>query len=151
MRRAATRSTFAVMCACSDTVVVGYDGSDTSRAAIALAARRARGRGRVVVVHSFEDPRSVGPSGPGGVELEAALGELLAGVAYEALLSAGAPARALIEVARDRNAMEIVVGARRVGLVRSGLGSVAGAVLHDSHRPVTIVPPGFDPDYPETA
>ncbi|MGZ6565327.1 MAG: universal stress protein [Solirubrobacteraceae bacterium] len=37
-------------------VVVGYDGSEPSRAAVTLAARRAGPRGRVFVVHAYELP-----------------------------------------------------------------------------------------------
>ena len=128
----------------SETVVVGYDGSDTSKAAVHLAVRHVRGSGRVVIVHCQGDSDGV-------FELEPGLSELLAGTPCELLLSADAPARALVEVARDCNAMEIVVGARNYGLVRSGLGSVAVRVVHEADRPVTIVPPGFDPDYPEAA
>jgi nucleotide-binding universal stress UspA family protein len=37
-------------------IVVGYDGSEASRAAVTVAARRAGRRGRVFVVHAYELP-----------------------------------------------------------------------------------------------
>ncbi len=36
-------------------------------------------------------------------------------------------------------------GARKLGLVRSGLGSVSRAVLDEADIPVTVVPPGYEP------
>jgi hypothetical protein len=38
------------------TIVVGYDGSEASRAAVTFAARRAGRSGRVFVVHDFDLP-----------------------------------------------------------------------------------------------
>jgi nucleotide-binding universal stress UspA family protein len=38
------------------TIVVGYDGSAASRAALLFAARQAGARGRVFVVHAYELP-----------------------------------------------------------------------------------------------
>jgi Phosphate transporter family/Universal stress protein family len=38
------------------TIVVGYDGSEASRAVVTFAARRAGRRGRVFVVHAFDLP-----------------------------------------------------------------------------------------------
>ena len=139
------------MSCCGETVVVGFDGTDTSRVAIAWAARRAGAKGRVVVVHCFEGRLAArtrrGADGGPPVELDAGLSELCAGTACDTLLSAGAPARALVETARDCDATEIVVGARSLGLVRSGLGSVAGRVLIEADRPVTVVPPGYDAEF----
>ncbi|MGZ4186748.1 MAG: hypothetical protein ACXVFA_15335 [Solirubrobacteraceae bacterium] len=37
-------------------IVVRYDGSEASRAALMLAARRAERRGKVFVVHTYELP-----------------------------------------------------------------------------------------------
>jgi len=38
------------------TIVVGYDGSEISRAAVTFAARRAGRHGRVYVVHAYDLP-----------------------------------------------------------------------------------------------
>ena len=124
--------------------VIGYDGSDTSKAALAHAARRIGGEGRLVIVHAAEAPRMGAPRRDSVFdEIDA---ELLLGARYETELVGGAPARALIEAARDRRAAEIYVGARQFGLISGGLGRVCRAVLEEADRPVTVVPPGFDPD-----
>jgi nucleotide-binding universal stress UspA family protein len=130
--------------------VVGYDGSDTSKAALAYAARSV-GHGRLVIVHSyapssssFEPDNESAGRGP----LDDLAPELVGDVPHETVVVAAFPARALVQVARQHGAREIVVGARRLGLVRGGLGTVASEVLQEADRPVTVVPPGYDPEYP---
>lgn len=132
------------MSAARRVVVVGYDGSDTSKAAVSFAARQARHGEHLVLVHSSPKP-------DGHTVFDAVVDELLAGTPFETRETVGSPARALVQMAREYNAAEIVVGAREIGLVRSGLGSVAGRLLKESDRPVTVVPPGFDPEYPDAA
>jgi nucleotide-binding universal stress UspA family protein len=135
------------------TLVVGYDGSEASRAALLFAARQAGRRGRVFVVHAYELPPDLLGSpyynrllserrGHG----EALLRELpldsdaLAGPAYETELIGGPPAEAIANVARRRNADEIVVGARGLSRVRALLGSVSHELLHVADRPVVVIP-----------
>jgi nucleotide-binding universal stress UspA family protein len=136
------------------TIVVGYDGSEASRAAVTFAARRAGRRGRVFVVHAFDLP----PDFLGSPNYDSLLGarqdhgralldalplvgndELLS-VDYETELIGGPPAEAIADVARVREADEIVVGARGLGRVRALLGSVSHELLHIADRPVVVIP-----------
>jgi nucleotide-binding universal stress UspA family protein len=135
------------------TIVVGYDGSDAARSALALAARHAGPGGRVFVVHAYELPpdflgwpnydRLLSTRRGHGETLLADLrlgeGEL-AGPKYETELIGGPPAQAIDDVARARDADEIVVGARGLGPVRALLGSVSHELLHIANRPVVVIP-----------
>ncbi len=135
------------------TIVVGYDGSDAARAALAFAAKQAGSQGRVFIVHAFElppghlgspnDQRLLSEHRGRAAELIRDLqleGEDLAGPAYETELIGGPAARAIAEVAKVRHADEIVVGARGVGRVRALLGSVSHELLHIADRPVVVIP-----------
>lgn len=133
--------------------MVGYDGSDASRAALLFAARQAGSEGRVIVVHAYELPIEL-LGAPGDESLLAQrrergavlLAEIpigsadLAGPRYETQLVAGPPAPAIAELARDRHADEIVVGARGRGRVRALLGSVSHELIHIADRPVVVIP-----------
>jgi len=135
------------------TIVIGYDGSDASRAALLFAARQAGSRGRVFIVHSYELPpdflgwpnydrllserRDRGAALLRGLPLQS---DALAGPEYETELIGGPPAESIAEVARVRNADEIVVGARGLGRMRALLGSVSGELLHIADRPVVVIP-----------
>ena len=135
------------------TLVVGYDGSISARAALLYASRQAGAHGRVFVVHAYELPPDMLGS-PNYQRLlsdhrdrgEALLSELalddpaLAGPEYETELVGGAPAAVLADVARVRGADEIVVGARGLGRVRALLGSVSHELLHIADRPVVVIP-----------
>ena len=135
-------------------VVAGFDGSPTSRAAVALAVRRAQPDGRVVVVHAFAAP-SGGYGGPSyQTLLDRALGhaqELLANLAeevpglatldWDTEVLAGRPATALANVADVEHASEIVIGTRGFGRARALLGSVAHDLIHRARCPVTVIPP----------
>ena len=137
----------------SPTIVVGYDGSDTARAALLFAARQAGPTGRVFIVHSYELPPDLLGS-PNYDRIlserrdrgEAVLREVplqsdaLAGPQYETELIGGPPAEAIANVARVRGADEIVVGARGLGRVRALLGSVSHELLHVADRPVVVIP-----------
>jgi nucleotide-binding universal stress UspA family protein len=59
---------------------------------------------------------------------------------YETELIGGPPAEAIANVARVRDADEIVVGARGLGRVRALLGSVSHELLHIADRPVLVIP-----------
>ncbi|MGZ4184397.1 MAG: universal stress protein [Solirubrobacteraceae bacterium] len=134
-------------------IVVGYDGSDASRAALLFAARQAGSGGRVFVVHAFELP----PDLLGSPNYEAILSqrrdrgeallkalpleeEPLAGPAYELELIGGPAPEVIERVARIRNVDEIVVGARGLGRMRALLGSVSHELLHIADRPVVVIP-----------
>jgi nucleotide-binding universal stress UspA family protein len=135
------------------TIVVGYDGSDASRAALELAERHAGPDGFVVVVHAYDLPADFlgAPNFDDLLTRRQALGQSLLDAlslgegkpretSYETELIGGPPAQALAYVARARNADEIVVGARGLGPVRALLGSVSHELLHIADRPVLVIP-----------
>ena len=135
-------------------VVVGYDGSPASRAALARAADRAGEHGKVYVVHAYAVPIGwiVGPSYQELFDaqlnhardligrLEEESGADLHGVSWEAEVIGDAPARAIAHVAATRDADEIIVGTRGFGRGRALLGSVAHEVIHLAECPVTVIP-----------
>jgi nucleotide-binding universal stress UspA family protein len=134
----------------SPTIVVGYDGSDAARAAFAHARRRAGNDGRVFVVHAYHLPADF----LGFPSYDELLAErqrqgraVLSEVApdgddahLETELIGGSPAEVIAEVARVRDADEIVVGARGRSRARALLGSVSGELLHIADRPVVVIP-----------
>jgi nucleotide-binding universal stress UspA family protein len=136
------------------TIVVGYDGSEISRAAVTFAARRAGRHGRVYVVHAYDLPPDflgapnydsllVARQDHGRALLDALPlvgNDELLDVDYETELIGGPPAQAIADVARVRDADEIVVGARGLGRVRALLGSVSHELLHIADRPVVVIP-----------
>jgi nucleotide-binding universal stress UspA family protein len=135
-------------------IVVGYDGSEASRAALRLAAHHAGRHGKVFVVHAYDLP----PDFHGAPYYQQMLSDRqdhgralldampLIGndevleVDYETELLGGPPAQAIAEVARTREADEIIVGARGLGRVRALLGSVSHELLHVADRPVVVIP-----------
>ena len=131
--------------------MVGYDGSEAARAAVAYAAHRASDAGRVVAVHAFQRvPDRLGfPSyqhvldasqADGRRYLGALEDEWSAAARLETSLLEGPAARALLSAADARNADEIVVGSRGFGPVRGALGSVSHALLRDADRVVVVIP-----------
>lgn len=139
-----------------DTVVVGYDASPESAAAVRWAATQAVARGwalEVAHVWGFAG-REGGGAGDTwlGRQVRAQVLEVAAegaGIATEAVPGVGAravvlhgpPARVLAE--RGEDVRLVVVGRRGAGGVRSSLvGSVATGVLHRARCPVAVVPVG---------
>ena len=136
------------------TIVVGYDGSPASRVAVGVAARRAGRGGRVIVVHAYDlPPDFLGSPDYGGIltgrqahgrALLEALplegNDELLDTDYETELIGGPAAEAIADVARVRDADEIVIGAHGHGRVRALLGSVSLELLHRADRPVTVIP-----------
>ncbi len=139
-----------------ETIVVGVDGSEGSRAALALAAREAslrKARLRVVVV--WEVPATAYGGGfalvdsnafdPLRTQSEKLADESLAtvrtshpSVDCEAVVLEGQPAEALLGAAAD--AALIVVGSRGLGgFKRLVLGSVSDQVVHHAGCPVLVV------------
>ena len=139
-------------------IVVGYDGSEESRMALAVAAERAGPKGTVIPLHVTSTPSSWLGSPYYDREVEAGYNAAQAVLAeiddidtgtatVEPELIEGDPAEALLRVAQNRDAREIVVGSRGRGRFRSILGSVSHELLERSDRPVVIVPKGaFDVD-----
>jgi nucleotide-binding universal stress UspA family protein len=132
-------------------IVVGYDGSDGSRAALDEAARIARGLGlEVVIAFGY----GVQPSGGETADHRRLLeerGEKLAAEAMAHLAELGVrgsvavvderPAESLLRVAEEHGAEMIVVGTRGEGPVAGMLlGSVPYKLVHRSPVPVLVVP-----------
>jgi nucleotide-binding universal stress UspA family protein len=63
-------------------------------------------------------------------------------------LLGGPPADAILDVARARNADEIILGARGLSRLRAALGSVSSEVIHRADRPVTVIPAAAAGDEP---
>jgi nucleotide-binding universal stress UspA family protein len=134
-------------------VVVGYDGSEESRMALAVAVQRAGPHGTVVPVHVVASASDWlgAPYYDRDVEAahqtaQALLGEIddldTGSIAVEPEVIEGEPAEALLRIARSRGAHEIVVGSRGLGRFRTMLGSVSRSLLQRADRPVVIVPKG---------
>jgi nucleotide-binding universal stress UspA family protein len=142
-------------------IVVGVDGSETSKEALRLALDEARLRGspvRAVLAWSAVSPVSLPDPGGAGVSfampvdpepvrlaVEQTLRETVESVAghsdieIEQVLVDGPPAEAILEHAED--ALLIVIGQRGRGPVSSlVLGSVSHHVLQHARCPVLVVP-----------
>jgi nucleotide-binding universal stress UspA family protein len=133
-------------------IVVGYDGSDCSRAALDEGLRTAKALGdEVVVVFGYSPP---GLWGGEIVEHEDAIEERgtkvleeakhqaeAAGATVELALVAKKPSQAIVETAEERDARMIVVGSYGdpplKGII---LGSTPNKLLHLAERPVLVVP-----------
>ena len=140
-------------------IVVGYDGSATSRAAVDHAAREAGPRGKVYVVHSYAPPPDwLGfpyyqrvlddhrARGEATLDALAMNDDPLLDTNFDTELVDTPPAEAITAVAEARKADEIVVGSRGLGRVRSALGSVSQDVLHRATVPVVVIPRAGDED-----
>jgi nucleotide-binding universal stress UspA family protein len=139
-------------------IVVGVDGSDISRAAAEHAVALARVWNAkvflVTVVRTPEGWWGLGGAPPSPEALSTALAEGqaqilnelddqldLEGVDYETVEELGDPPARLIAVAEDNGSGLIVIGRRGAGLAeRVMLGSVADRVSHQSPVPVLVVP-----------
>lgn len=131
------------------TALVGYDGSETARAALAFAAQRVGPGGRIVVAHIVAPPTafidtqyyddSLRRAREHGEASMRAVEDVLGGVPAELQVAEGPPAQTLVDLARETGADEIVVGSRGFGGGRAMLGSVAHALLHETDRPLVIL------------
>jgi len=135
-------------------IVVGYDGSPASRAAIARAVQQAGEDGRIYIVHAYSLPPDYLGTPNYQLLLDAALGGAQArvgrieeecgadlhGVEWETEIIGDAPARAIAGVAAAREADEIIVGTRGFGRARALLGSVAHELIHLAECPITVIP-----------
>lgn len=137
-------------------VVVGADGSEGSKHAIAAFAGFADPERAEVTVVTAAQPLALPPGGPAGGELaaaevddeelqsgnrnadEAAASLLEAGFRVQTDVIPGSPATVLLEQAERRKAALVVVGARGLGRFRAKvLGSVSDRVMR--HAPATLV------------
>ena len=135
------------------TIVAGYDGSPSSRAAGAHAITLAAG-GRVVVVHAHEAaPEHLSARWRELLDADhldrarAVLDEILlddnedlGGARWEGRLEPGDPADAILRVAEEVGADALVVGSHGYGPFASLLGSVSHDLVRHADRPVTIIP-----------
>jgi nucleotide-binding universal stress UspA family protein len=133
-------------------IVVGYDGSDSSKAALGRAVELAKGLGdEVVLVFGYSPPGVWGGEIAEHEEAIEEFGQKLMNeaqrqvktdgveVAYELVPRRGA--EAVLDVARQRNARMIVVGSSgETPLKGAILGSTPYKLLHQSERPVLVVP-----------
>ncbi|HEY6762076.1 MAG TPA: universal stress protein, partial [Baekduia sp.] len=135
-----------------EVIVVGHDGSDGARRALAVAAdlARVRGDGRLVVAYVEQEI-----VGKGGAPMPVTADEIEAEVRRDAeALSAqglavtvhvhkavlGGPAPAIVHIAHEAGADLIVVGTRGRSMIAGLLvGSAAQRLLHVSDLPVLVV------------
>jgi nucleotide-binding universal stress UspA family protein len=134
-------------------MVVGYDGSPESRAALEAAAHAAGPLGKVFVVIAFEEPGGWMGDQRRDVALDRAesygrklIRELtehavpgLRTTPWEAELLPEPAAEAILNVASARKADAIFMGTRGRGRAASVLGSTSHAVLHEADRPVHVI------------
>ena len=136
-------------------MVVGYDGSEPAREALAHAVERLRPDSELLVIYGYgevpgeigrlksmqvlEEQERLGRDALARMRSECA--ELLAGIEYDTELVPAPAAQALVDAARDHDACEIVVGTRGFGDARTWLGSVSHELLRIADRPVVVVPP----------
>jgi Universal stress protein family. len=135
-------------------VVVGYDATAASERALSWAVARAGADGQVVIVHAAQQQPdrlrrpAMRPNEFARLARARATSELpflerrdVYDVAEcERQVRDDAPASALMAVADEIDAHEIVVGCRRQGRLRSVSGSVSAELLAHSERPVVVVP-----------
>ncbi len=133
-------------------IVVGYDGSDCGKAALARAAELATGLGdEIVLVFGYSPPGIWGGEIAEHEEAIEEYGEKLMAEArqqveadgvqatYELVAKRGA--EALLGVARRRDARMIVVGSSGEAPLKGAiLGSTPYKLLHQAERPVLVVP-----------
>lgn len=130
-------------------ILVGFDGSENARRALAQAVALAGADSRITVVAAAQAPAAAGqvlPEGAEGLEergreLEEARRQL-AELGRDADLVAveGAPADVLVEEAKQRGADMIVVGHRGLsGAERLVMGSVSSKVARTATCSVLIV------------
>jgi len=140
-------------------IVVGFDGSDSSRRAVDFAIKIAKARGKTLVIahvlewspYSFLTPNELEERHQRrNEELQRAETALLnplveelsdSGVEITTVLKYGHIAETLVKIARDQEATHVVIGRTGHSLLESRLfGSVAGSLAQASPAPVTIVP-----------
>jgi|SRR5579864_4716069 len=134
-------------------IILGYDGSDGSKAALRVAVAVAKAFGApLTLVFGYEPNPMGGETADYKKKLQKIGDDVLAtaveeakaldpSVAVEPLVAPLRPAESLLEAANERDARVIVVGGNGerpiVGVI---LGSVPHKLLHRSTVPVLVVP-----------
>lgn len=134
----------------NDTIVVGYDGTDSSQRALARAIAEAKAAHAHLLIVTVEAmpldpyaPMTFGTLDDGPPRLapvteppelrvlttEAMKRSEAEGVAADYLWAAGDPARTIIDAARDRGASTIVIGFHHHSLFQRLLGQDVGAAV----------------------
>jgi nucleotide-binding universal stress UspA family protein len=130
-------------------LIVGYDGSDCAKAALAQAADLARGSGTRVVIGFAAAPPAPGAEVSDHRRALEELGRrylgeaagLVDGVETVTEVVGERPAEALLHLAERYDARMIVLGTHgETPLVGAILGSVPHKLLHLSKLPVLVVP-----------
>jgi nucleotide-binding universal stress UspA family protein len=138
-------------------IVVGVDGSEASRRALAWASQEATLRKAhltVLTVHENPEGHWTGnplyyrESGPAQEQAEAAAEDAVTRGGYRGHASvrsvAGLAAEQLIEASRDADLL--VVGSRgEGGFARLLMGSVSTQVVHHAFCPVVVIPADWQP------
>ena len=138
-------------------IVVGYDGSPTSRKAVDYAARQAGRKGKLFVVYAYGPPpdwlgfpnyqrvlQDHQELGRATLDALTMADDPLLETDFETEMLDEPPADAITRVAEARHADEIVIGSRGLGRVRTALGSVSQEVLHRARVPVVVIPPAAE-------
>jgi len=143
----------------TSTVIVGIDGSEPSKRAVAFAISLAEEQGvRLVVAHvipwspySFNTPSENEQRAEAkSEEIAAATTQIIepataaasaAGHDVTQVVRHGDPVDTLVELAGEHGASAIVVGRTGDSRVKRALfGSIPGHLVHESPIPVTVVP-----------
>ncbi len=134
-------------------IVVGYDGTESSKAALNEAVRLATDLGEPLLTVFGYGVNPMGGEVTDHVQTLKEHGEKVTAEAVEAAKKGGAKAEvvlsdlegaeALIAVADQRDARMIVVGHHGEGPIRGAiLGATAYRLVHTSETPVLIIPQG---------
>jgi nucleotide-binding universal stress UspA family protein len=132
-------------------VLLGYDGSDGSKAALNVAVDLAKQLGqKLVIVYAYEVSQFGGEvqdlaktlhERGEDVNAGALASAKDAGVDAESLIESGDKADTLARLASDRGASMVVIGSRGESALKGlVLGSVSHKLLHLSTTPVLVVP-----------
>ena len=134
------------------TFVVGYDESPGANNALEVAIELAARFGEpIVLVYGVSPPGGLGEEFRAHQSALVEMGRLATSHALAKAAAAGVeatvelvhekPARALVDVANARDARMIIVGSHGEGALRGVLlGSTAYRLVHQSSRPVLVVP-----------
>jgi nucleotide-binding universal stress UspA family protein len=136
-------------------IILGYDGSEGSKAALAIAVSVAHAYGATLSIVFGYEPNPMGGETADYKDKLEKIGETMVAEALaaataidssvhtEVLVVPMRPVESLLEAATEREARVIVVGGNGDRPIMGAiLGSVPHKLLHRSSVPVLVVPPG---------